>query len=174
MGNLQYVYSSEIMPLRYRHLGFALSVSCQWVMAFITVFAGPIAIANPSVGWKTWIWFLVFNAIAVPFGKSLHLCHGTKLAVSITYLVYNSRANYCEQSTSAALKHADTHWKKLTFSSCLGLSMKLTLLVRSSMKLDLATKRPRLWTRRNPSLLNNATYRRWKTSVLDIVCVHCI
>ncbi|MCJ1414246.1 hypothetical protein MMC32_000572 [Xylographa parallela] len=66
-GPVTYVYSSEIMPLRYRHLGFALSVSCQWVMAFITVFAGPIAIANPSVGWKTWIWFLVFNAIAVPF-----------------------------------------------------------------------------------------------------------
>ncbi|MCJ1320768.1 hypothetical protein MMC15_006109 [Xylographa vitiligo] len=66
-GPVTYVYASEIMPLRYRHLGFALSVSCQWVMAFITVFAGPIAIANPSVGWKTWIWFLVFNALAVPF-----------------------------------------------------------------------------------------------------------
>ncbi|MCJ1473092.1 hypothetical protein MMC13_001742 [Lambiella insularis] len=66
-GPVTYVYSSEIMPLRYRHLGFALSVSCQWLMAFITVFAGPIAIADPRVGWKTWIWFLVFNAIAVPF-----------------------------------------------------------------------------------------------------------
>ena len=72
-SNEQYVYASEIMPLRYRHLGFALSVSCQWVMAFITVFAGPIAIANPSVGWKTWIWFLVFNALAVPFGESRRL-----------------------------------------------------------------------------------------------------
>ena len=55
------------MPLRYRHIGFALSVSAQWVMAFVTVFAGPIAIADPSVGWKTWIWFLVFSVIAVPF-----------------------------------------------------------------------------------------------------------
>ena len=63
----QYVYASEIMPLRYRHLGFALSVSSQWIMAFITVFAGPIAIANPAVGWKTWIWFLVFNFLAIPF-----------------------------------------------------------------------------------------------------------
>jgi hypothetical protein len=37
--------------------------------AFTTVFAGPIAIADPSVGWKTWIWFLVFNFIAIPYGK---------------------------------------------------------------------------------------------------------
>lgn len=57
------------MPLRYRHIGFALSVSCQWLMAFLTVFAGPIAIADPSVGFKAWIWFLVFNFIAIPFGE---------------------------------------------------------------------------------------------------------
>lgn len=59
------------MPLRYRHIGFALSVSAQWLMAFVTVFAGPIAIADPNVGWKAWIWFLLFNAIAAPFGKIL-------------------------------------------------------------------------------------------------------
>ena len=39
-------------------------------MAFVTVYAGPIAIADPKVGWKTWIWFLVFNAIAAPYGMS--------------------------------------------------------------------------------------------------------
>ncbi|KAJ9349920.1 hypothetical protein DTO280E4_8835 [Paecilomyces variotii] len=66
-GPVTYVYASEIMPLRYRHIGFALSVSCQWLMAFLTVFAGPIAIADPSVGFKAWIWFLVFNFIAIPF-----------------------------------------------------------------------------------------------------------
>ncbi|KAI9757652.1 MAG: hypothetical protein M4579_003377 [Chaenotheca gracillima] len=66
-GPVTYVYASEIMPLRYRHVGFSLSVSSQWIMAFLTVFAGPIAIANPSVGYKTWIWFLLFNAIAVPY-----------------------------------------------------------------------------------------------------------
>lgn len=66
-GPVTYVYSSEIMPLKYRHIGFALSVSSQWLMAFVTVFAGPIAIADPAVDWKTWIWFLVFNAIAAPF-----------------------------------------------------------------------------------------------------------
>ncbi|OCL10213.1 general substrate transporter [Glonium stellatum] len=66
-GPVTYVYASEIMPLRYRHIGFALSVSSQWLMAFLTVFAGPIAIADTNVGWKTWIWFLVFNAIAGPY-----------------------------------------------------------------------------------------------------------
>ncbi|KAJ9643591.1 hypothetical protein H2199_004270 [Coniosporium tulheliwenetii] len=66
-GPVTYVYASEIMPLRYRHLGFALSVSSQWIMAFITVFAGPIAIADPQVGWKTWFWFLVFSIAAVPY-----------------------------------------------------------------------------------------------------------
>ncbi|KFY04527.1 hypothetical protein O988_00717 [Pseudogymnoascus sp. VKM F-3808] len=66
-GPVTYVYSTEIMPLRYRHIGFSLSVSCQWIAAFLTVYAGPIAIADTSVGWKTWIWFLVFNFIAIPY-----------------------------------------------------------------------------------------------------------
>lgn len=57
------------MPLRYRYIGFSLSVSAQWLSAFLTTFAGPIAIADTSVGWKTWIWFLVFNVIAGPYGK---------------------------------------------------------------------------------------------------------
>ena len=58
------------MPLRYRHIGFSLSISCQWLFAFVTVFAGPIAVTNGgSHGWATWIWFVVFNAISIPFGK---------------------------------------------------------------------------------------------------------
>lgn len=63
------------------HLVCQLNGSCKWLTvfgvlvltsarAFTTVFAGPIAIADPSVGWKTWIWFLVFNFIAIPYGKS--------------------------------------------------------------------------------------------------------
>ncbi|KAI9711907.1 MAG: hypothetical protein M1812_007061 [Candelaria pacifica] len=62
---LSYVYASDIMPLRYRHIGFSLSVSCQWLFAFITVFAGPIAAADTKVGWKIWIWFLVFNFLSI-------------------------------------------------------------------------------------------------------------
>lgn len=54
------------MPLRHRHTGVGLSMSSQWLMAFLTVYAGPIAVE--SVGWKTWIWFAVFNVIGFPYG----------------------------------------------------------------------------------------------------------
>jgi hypothetical protein len=57
------------MPLRYRHLGFSLGISCQWLFAFVTVFAGPIGAAR--VGWKIFTWFMCFNIISVPYGKLL-------------------------------------------------------------------------------------------------------
>ncbi|KAL1964875.1 hypothetical protein VTN77DRAFT_6228 [Rasamsonia byssochlamydoides] len=62
---LPYIYVSETMPLRHRHTGVGLSISSQRLMAFLTVYAGPIAIA--SIGWKTWIWFAVFNVIGFPY-----------------------------------------------------------------------------------------------------------
>lgn len=64
---LQYIYVSESMPLKHRHTGVGLSISSQWLMAFLTVYAGPIAQA--SVGWKTWVWFSVFNVIGFPYGQ---------------------------------------------------------------------------------------------------------
>src|ERR1700744_3263050 len=82
------------MPLRYRHIGFALSVSSQWIMAFLTVYAGPIAIADKSVGWKTWIWFLVFTIIAAPFGKATSqqiVLHSPLTLSSILLLPRDSR-----------------------------------------------------------------------------------
>lgn len=63
----------EFIPLRYRHIGFSLGVSCQWLLAWLTVYAGPIAAANPRVGWKVWIWFLVFNVLLIPFGEQVIL-----------------------------------------------------------------------------------------------------
>ena len=36
-------------------------------MAFLTVYAGPIAVAH--IGWKTWIWFAIFNVLGFPYGK---------------------------------------------------------------------------------------------------------
>jgi hypothetical protein len=54
------------MPLRHRHTGVGLSISSQWLMAFLTVYAGPIAIEK--VGWKAWIWFALFNVIGFPYG----------------------------------------------------------------------------------------------------------
>lgn len=57
------------MPLRHRHTGVGLSMSSQWLMAFLTVYAGPIAIE--SIGWKAWIWFAAFNVIGFPYGNTL-------------------------------------------------------------------------------------------------------
>ncbi|KAF2015784.1 sugar transporter-like protein [Aaosphaeria arxii CBS 175.79] len=62
---LPYIYVSETMPLRHRHTGVGLSMSAQWLMAFLTVYAGPIGFEK--VGWKIWIWFLVFNVIGFPY-----------------------------------------------------------------------------------------------------------
>ncbi|PSN69120.1 sugar transporter-like protein, partial [Corynespora cassiicola Philippines] len=62
---LPYIYISETMPLRHRHTGVGLGMSAQWLMAFLTVYAGPIGFEN--VGWKIWIWFAVFNVIGFPY-----------------------------------------------------------------------------------------------------------
>ncbi|KAF1996047.1 sugar transporter-like protein [Amniculicola lignicola CBS 123094] len=62
---LPYIYVSETMPLRHRHTGVGLSISAQWLMAFLTVYAGPIGFER--VGWKIWIWFAVFNVIGFPY-----------------------------------------------------------------------------------------------------------
>jgi hypothetical protein len=53
------------MPLRHRHTGVGLGMSAQWLMAFLTVYAGPIGFEN--VGWKIWIWFAVFNVVGFPY-----------------------------------------------------------------------------------------------------------
>ncbi|KAF2260887.1 sugar transporter-like protein [Lojkania enalia] len=60
-----YIYISETMPLRHRHTGVGLGMSAQWLMAFLTVYAGPIGFEN--VGWKIWIWFAVFNVLGFPY-----------------------------------------------------------------------------------------------------------
>jgi hypothetical protein len=53
------------MPLRHRHTGVGLGMSAQWLMAFLTVYAGPIGFEN--VGWKIWIWFAIFNVVGFPY-----------------------------------------------------------------------------------------------------------
>ena len=59
------------MPLRYRHVGVCLSTGTFALCSFIVVFASPISYSRGgSHGWTTYIWFLVFNAIAAPYGRS--------------------------------------------------------------------------------------------------------
>ncbi|KAF2176567.1 general substrate transporter [Zopfia rhizophila CBS 207.26] len=60
-----YIYISETMPLRHRHTGVGLGMSAQWLMAFLTVYAGPIGFER--VGWKIWLWFAVFNVLGFPY-----------------------------------------------------------------------------------------------------------
>jgi hypothetical protein len=52
----KFLYSSEIAPLEYRHIGAAFFASGEWLMVFITVLAGPIGLAK--CGWPFWffIW----------------------------------------------------------------------------------------------------------------------
>ncbi len=75
--SIQIVYVSELMPLRFRHTGFCLSSSVFSLFSWLLVFAAPISYTHGgSHGWTTWIWFLVFNAIAAPYGEQhpLILC----------------------------------------------------------------------------------------------------
>lgn len=60
-----WLYCSEIAPLEYRHIGGAATAFGEWLMTFITVFAGPIGLTN--VGWKFWLWVLSGNVTAILF-----------------------------------------------------------------------------------------------------------
>ncbi|KAH7070980.1 MFS transporter [Paraphoma chrysanthemicola] len=58
-----WLYCAEIAPLEYRHIGGAATAFGEWLMTFITVFAGPIGFAN--IGWYFWLWVISGNVIAV-------------------------------------------------------------------------------------------------------------
>lgn len=60
-----WLYCAEIAPLEYRHIGGAATAFGEWLMTFITVFAGPIGFAN--VGWYFWLWVISGNVIAIIF-----------------------------------------------------------------------------------------------------------
>ena len=52
-------YAPEIAPLELRHVGASLNASGEWRWSFVTVFASPIALADPKVGPRIWFWYLV-------------------------------------------------------------------------------------------------------------------
>ncbi|KAM0752580.1 general substrate transporter [Meredithblackwellia eburnea MCA 4105] len=61
---LCYLYAPEIVPTRYRGQVASIGNALFWTITFVEVYAGPIALANPSVGtkifipWKSFIvWF---------------------------------------------------------------------------------------------------------------------
>lgn len=60
-----WLYSAEIAPLEYRHIGTSLSSFGEWLATFLTTFAGPIGITN--VGWKLYLWILAGDICFVLF-----------------------------------------------------------------------------------------------------------
>jgi len=79
------LYCSEIAPLEYRHIGGAFTAAGEWLMTFITVFAGRMlrfhfhsssyatiltiipAIGFDSIGWYFWLWVISGNVVAIIF-----------------------------------------------------------------------------------------------------------
>ncbi|CAE7002644.1 hypothetical protein PTNB73_10297 [Pyrenophora teres f. teres] len=59
-----WVYPSEILPLRLRQRGSAISTAANWICNYIIVQITPRAISN--IGWKTYIIFAVLNGLWVP------------------------------------------------------------------------------------------------------------
>ena len=54
-----WAYPSEILPIRLRQTGSALSVVWQWLITFLVVEITPVGIQN--IGWKLYIVFCVLN-----------------------------------------------------------------------------------------------------------------
>lgn len=59
-----WIYPAEIVPLSIRVQANALSVSANWLVAFMVVMVTPVMF--DSIGWRTYIVFAVFNAATVP------------------------------------------------------------------------------------------------------------
>jgi hypothetical protein len=59
-----WVYASELIPLRVRVKGAAISTASNWISNFLVVEITPPAIAN--IGYKAYIIFSVFNAVFLP------------------------------------------------------------------------------------------------------------
>ncbi|KAJ8101575.1 general substrate transporter [Lipomyces tetrasporus] len=64
MQSTGWVYPSEILPLRLRAKGSAISTAANWISNFMVVEITPPAIEN--IGYQTYIIFTVFNVCAVP------------------------------------------------------------------------------------------------------------
>ncbi|KAK9362935.1 general substrate transporter [Lipomyces starkeyi] len=64
MQSTGWVYPSEILPLRLRAKGSAISTAANWISNFIVVEFTPPAIEN--IGYRTYIIFTIFNACFLP------------------------------------------------------------------------------------------------------------
>ncbi|KAK3707109.1 hypothetical protein LTR37_012278 [Vermiconidia calcicola] len=79
-----WLYCSEIAPLEYRHIGAGACATGEWLMTFITVFAGPIGFNR--IGWYFWLWVISGNVIAIIFVFLLCPETGGKTLEQVDYL----------------------------------------------------------------------------------------
>ncbi len=87
----KFLYSSEISPLEYRHIGGAFFSSGEWLMVFITVFAAPIGL--DSCGWPFWFFILSGNIVAAIF--VFFLCPETSV-FTLEQGSSNNSVYYCD------------------------------------------------------------------------------
>jgi sugar porter (SP) family MFS transporter len=59
-----WLYPSEILPITIRAQGNALTVTSNWLFAFMVVMVTPVMFN--SLGWKTYIVYAAFNAVMLP------------------------------------------------------------------------------------------------------------
>ena len=85
-----WLYCSEIAPLEYRHIGGAFTASGEWLMTWLTVFVGPIGLAN--VGASFWGWVFSGNIVAIAFVFLLCPETGGKTLEQVDYLFQKTMA----------------------------------------------------------------------------------
>ncbi|KAK0430016.1 hypothetical protein EV421DRAFT_380634 [Armillaria borealis] len=109
-GNIVYLYAIEIVPTRYRGQAGGIGNVGVWMMAFVFVYSGPIAIQR--VGIKFFILFIlggsivtVLVAIFVKETKGLTLEEIDLLWASEEYRIRNKDAQVIEDSVSSDLEH---------------------------------------------------------------------
>lgn len=64
VANVVYLYSPEILPTRYRGQVNAVSNISTWFLAFVVVYAGPIAVTRSGV--KAFVWFICVCIAVIP------------------------------------------------------------------------------------------------------------
>ncbi|KIW35512.1 uncharacterized protein PV07_02203 [Cladophialophora immunda] len=66
---MSWLYPSEILPLHMRHVGLGVAGITTWLFTFLTVFTGPISFE--ATGYKIFILYIIFNALAFPYAYFL-------------------------------------------------------------------------------------------------------
>lgn len=64
---VSWLYPAEILPIHMRHIGEGVGAVTSWTFTFLTLFTGPLSIEK--CGWKIFVLYIVFNFLALPFGK---------------------------------------------------------------------------------------------------------